>query len=125
MWPWNKQSSETDHTETLMALELAQLELDDTSDEVDNARDAYAAALATMRDAAGKRARIGRELSRTKEGARDLAELVAVSPLGPIHAPAHAPSLERRRMTKRGGAELLMSTERRGSNGPQTDHEAY
>ncbi len=28
-------------------------------------------------------------------------------------------------MTKRGGAELLMPTERRGSNGPQTNHEAY
>ena len=28
-------------------------------------------------------------------------------------------------MTKRGGTELLMSTERRGSNGPQTYHEAY
>ena len=70
MWPWNKQSSETDHTETLMALELAQLELDDASVEVDNARDAYAAALATMRGAAGNRARIGRELIRTREGAR-------------------------------------------------------
>ena len=83
-----------DYTETLLALELAQLELDDASVEVDNARDAYAAALATMRDAAGKRARIGRALSRTKAGDSDLAELVAVSPLGPTHAPADAPSLE-------------------------------
>ena len=41
----------------------------DASVEVDNARDAYAAALATMCDAAGKRAKIGRELSRTKERA--------------------------------------------------------
>ena len=69
-WPWNRQPADTDHSATLLALELAQLELDDASVEVDNARDAYAAALATMRDAAGKRARIGRELSRTKEGAR-------------------------------------------------------
>ena len=69
-WPWNRQPADPDHTETLLALELAQLELDDASVEVDNARDAYAAALATMRDAAGKRARIGRELSRTKEWAR-------------------------------------------------------
>ena len=28
-------------------------------------------------------------------------------------------------MTKRGGTELPMPTDRRGSNGPQTDHEAY
>ena len=69
-WPWNREPAAPDHTETLLALELAQLELDDASVEVDNARDAYAAALATMRGAAGKRARIGRELSRTKEGAR-------------------------------------------------------
>ena len=69
-WPWNRQPADTDCSETLLALELEQLELDDASVEVDNARDAYAAALATMRDAAGKRARIGRELSRTKEGAR-------------------------------------------------------
>ena len=69
-WPWNREPAAPDHTETLLALELAQLELDDASVEVDNARDAYAAALATMRDAAGKRARIGRELSRTKEGTR-------------------------------------------------------
>ena len=65
-WPWNRQPANPDHSETLLALELAQLELDDASVEVDNARDAYAAALATMRDGAGKRARIGRELSRTK-----------------------------------------------------------
>ena len=58
-WPWNRQPADPDHTEMLLALELAQLELDDASVEVDNAR-----------DAAGKRARIGRELSRTKEGAR-------------------------------------------------------
>ena len=69
-WPWNRQPADPDHSETLLALELAQLELDDASVEVDNARDAYAAALATMRDAAGKRARIGRALSRTKAGAR-------------------------------------------------------
>ena len=69
-WPWNRQPADPAHSETLLALELAQLELDDASVEVDNARDAYAAALATMRDAAGKRARIGRELSRSKEGAR-------------------------------------------------------
>ena len=70
MWPWNKQSSETDHTETLMAPELAQLGLDDASVEVDNARDAYTAELEKMREAAQQRAKIGRELSRTKEGAR-------------------------------------------------------
>ena len=69
-WPWNRQPADPDYTETLLALELAQLELDDASVEVDNARDADATARATMRDAAGKRARIGRELSRTKAGAR-------------------------------------------------------
>ena len=70
MWPWNRRPSGSDHAETLTALELAQLELDDAGVEVDNARDPYAAALERMRESASKRAKIGRELSKTRDVAK-------------------------------------------------------